>query len=109
MNIDVSSQVKIMLGDENVNIDVIDLYCEHAYEKACEITKYDKLPKKLENNIVDAVVECLNRKGHEGFSSRTELSTSTTYSFKDLDESLKAKLRGKTNPLSLIGSNRMFI
>lgn len=83
--------------------ELIEEYINHALSIAELECSCKYVPKRIQYIVVDTVVECIERRGHEGFSNRSELSTTTSYFFKDLEDSLKSKLKGKKNPNRLIG------
>lgn len=102
-NIDeLRKRVSLFLIDE-VDDEVIEEYIKHALNFASLRCSYKTLPMKIQYICVDTVVEAINRRGHEGFSSRSELSVSTSYIFKDIEDSLSTKLKGLKNPKSLYG------
>ena len=96
-------KVKMEIEGYEASDDLINYYLDKYTEMACNITHYTVLPTELDNYVISTVVEAINRRTHEGEKSNSSLGVSTTFSYKDIEESLKAKLIGKKNPLSLVG------
>lgn len=102
-DIDMLKEKVTTLSTNEVDDEVIEDCLVNALSFAeiqCGVTT---LPTKVQYMVVSVVLEYLERRGHEGISSRTELSTSTSYVYKDIQESLKEKLKGHKHPNSLIG------
>lgn len=102
-DIDLLKEKITTLSTNEVDDEIIEDCLENALsfaEVQCGVTT---LPTSVQYMVVSVVLEYLERRGHEGIDSRTELSTSTTYSYKDIHESLKAKLKGHKHPNSLLG------
>ena len=97
-------KVKFELGTYSVDDSTIEYYIDKFTDIACNITHFTILPTELEYYVISSVVEALNRREHEGEKSSSALGVSTTFSFKDIEEGLKFKLRGKKNPRALLGS-----
>ena len=97
-------QVKLKISANiQVSDDLINLYIEDAIKSACLYTGYTTLPSDFEHLIVDIVVESINRRGNEGVSNNSGLGISTTYLFKDIEDSVRSKFKGKKNPSLLVG------
>ena len=97
-------QVKLKLEkDIPIDDETIKSFIEDYSEIARVETCYIELPEQFFPYVVVAVVESCIRMGNEGMVQRTELSTNTSYSFKDITDSLKFKLRGMKNPRSFLG------
>lgn len=98
-------QVKLELDDNSVKDNVIKHYVEKSIKLASHITNFDNMPTEFAPYIVDVVVEALNRRTNEGVSNKSALGVSTTFVYNDIEKSLKAKLKGKRNPRSLVGQH----
>lgn len=98
-------KVKMEIEGYQVSDDIINYYIDKYTTIACDITRYKTLPTKLENYVISSVVEAINRRTHEGESSNSSLGVSTTFSYKDIEEGLRMKLKGKKNPFSIVGLN----
>lgn len=97
-------KVKIELGSNfKIGDDVIQYYINKCTDIALGATGYIELPSSLECYVVSAVVECINRRENEGTKSKSALGVSTTFSYNDIEESLRNKVKGKRNPMNLIG------
>ena len=97
-------KVKIELGSNfKIGDDVIQYYIDKCTEVALNATGYIKLPSNLDCYVVSAVVECINSRENEGTKSKSALGVSTTFSYNDIEESLKSKIKGKRNPMNLLG------
>lgn len=97
-------KVKIELGSNfNINDEIINYYIEKCTNIAKETLGYSTLPSSVEDVVVSAVVECINRRENEGTKSKSALGVSTTFSYNDIEDSLKKKLKGKRNPMNLVG------
>lgn len=97
-------QVKMELNP-NIKLpdNVLQYYIDKAIDMAYDITGYNDLPSSILHYVVSVVVESINRRGNEGNSSKGALGVSTTFAYKDIEESLRKKLRGKKNPMLLVG------
>lgn len=92
-----------MEADTNIPDETIISFIEDYSEMARIETCYIELPTQFYPYVINAVVESCVRMGNEGMSNRSELGTNTSYSFKDISDSLKFKLRGMKNPRSFLG------
>lgn len=95
-------RVSLFLADE-MNDEVVEEYIKHALNFASLKCSYKVLPERIQYICIDTVVEAINRRGHEGFASRSELSVTTSYVFNDIETSLLSKLKGLKNPKSIYG------
>ena len=101
MTLDINS-VKIELIVE-VEDEIIQHFIDKAKNIACEYTGYSILPENFNSYVIDAVVESINKRGFEGNASNSQLGNSTTFAYKDLEESLHKKLRRYKNARLLLG------
>jgi hypothetical protein len=98
------SDVKTVLGDDcNITDESIKLYVNTYAKIVCTETCYKELPTEFIPYVLSATVESCQRQGNEGMASRSELSVSTSYSYKDIEESIRNKVRGKRNPRAFLG------
>lgn len=103
-NLDIISKVK-----SELLYTIDDMLLQHYVEKGLAFAsniacyKVDDLPDTLKYYVIDAVVEALNKRGSEEKNSENALGVSATFTFKDMEESLRHKLRNKKNPKSLRG------
>jgi hypothetical protein len=96
--------IKVRLGEDNqVNDEVIQSLIADYTTIVCNETYYESLPKNFIPYVKSAVIESCQRLGHEGMSSRSELSVTTGYSYKDIEESIRSKVKGKKNPKAFLG------
>ncbi|MFI3251863.1 MAG: hypothetical protein R3Y60_01855 [bacterium] len=101
-----SKNVRIEIGiNNNVSDELIIRYCEKGINIASEVTFYDvaSLPIMFNESIINAVVETIQKRNNEGLSNFSNISGSYTYSYQDMEQSLRKKLRNKRNPMSLVG------
>lgn len=98
------NSVKNRIGENpNISDETIKELITSYSNIACVETGYKKLPKYFYEYIVNAVVESYERMGNEGMTNRSELGVNTTYAYKDIEDSLKSKLKGKKNPRMFLG------
>lgn len=102
-DIDLLTEKVSSLTTNEVDDEVIEDCLENALTFAEVQCGVEILPTKIQYTVVSVVLEYLERRGHEGISSRTELSTSTSYVYKDIQDSLRSKLKGHRHPNTLIG------
>lgn len=95
------SEINFPSDDENDTF--LRILIENLSVQACTMTGYKELPKNFYSIIASCVVEYFNRLGNEGMNSRGELGVSTSYSYKDIEDSLRQKLKGKKNPRLFLG------
>lgn len=98
--------VRLEIGvNNNIPDELILRYCEKGLCIASEVTYYNvaSLPIQFNESIINAIVETIQRKTNEGIKSFNNASGSYNFTFEDIEDSLRKKLKGKKNPLSLIG------
>lgn len=104
--VELLDSIRLRLGEDTEELfsdELIQSLMDDYAQVICNETFYKTLPRQFYPYLISAVVESCQRLGHDGMYSRSELGVNTTYSYKDIEESIRQKLRGKRNPRAFLG------
>lgn len=94
------SQISFLTQEDDSFLKMI---IENLSNQACTMTGYKELPQNFYSIVASCIVEYFVRLGNEGMTNRNELGVSTSYAYKDIEDSLRQKLKGKKNPRLFLG------
>lgn len=86
------SKLKSLLGDHQVNDEVLEFYLECAKDVICDIRNTTNVEPKYLTTQIQIAVELFNKVGAEGEVAHNELGISRTYEVADISPSLIRKI-----------------